>query len=90
LHAKVLLADKSRAVVGSINLTSSSLDERRELAIQLSDPDVIDRLVTVVHHDWQSSHPLDLSERAVLADLERHPRNGGLAKMTSLSTGHAE
>jgi phosphatidylserine/phosphatidylglycerophosphate/cardiolipin synthase-like enzyme len=90
LHAKVLLADKSRAVVGSINLTSSSLDERRELAIQLSDPDVVGRLVTVVHDDWQNSHPLDLSDRAVLADLEQHPRNGGLAKIAPLSAKHVD
>jgi cardiolipin synthase len=91
LHAKVLLADKSRAVVGSINLTSSSFDERRELAIHLSDPNVVERLVTVIHDDWQSSHELDLSERAVVSDLERHPRNGGLAKIVPpLSTNHSE
>ena len=38
LHAKMLLADKSRALIGSINLSASSFDDRRELAIQLSDP----------------------------------------------------
>jgi phosphatidylserine/phosphatidylglycerophosphate/cardiolipin synthase-like enzyme len=86
LHAKVLLADKSRAVVGSINLTSSSLDERRELALHLSDPEVVDRLVTVVHDDWRNSHALDLSDQAVLSDLERHPKNGGLAKIAPLDT----
>jgi phosphatidylserine/phosphatidylglycerophosphate/cardiolipin synthase-like enzyme len=81
LHAKVLLADKSRAIIGSINLTSSSFDERRELAIHLSDPDVVGQLATVVHHDWESAHSLDLSEDAVLSDLEHHARNGELAKI---------
>ncbi|MBZ5622696.1 MAG: phospholipase [Acidobacteriia bacterium] len=90
LHAKVLVADKARAVVGSINLTSSSFDDRRELAIQLNDPDVVDRLVKVVHDDWRNSHVLDLSDRAVLADLERHPKNGGLARMSPLTTNHAD
>jgi len=91
LHSKVLLADKSRAVVGSINLTSTSFDDRRELAIQLNDPDVVDRLVKVIHDDWQNSHALDLSDRAVLSDLERHPKNGGLAKITPpVTTNQAE
>ncbi|MGA2113175.1 MAG: phospholipase D-like domain-containing protein [Bryobacteraceae bacterium] len=86
LHAKVLLADRSQMVVGSINLTSSSFDERRELAIQLSDSDVVDRLSKVVHDDWRRSDELDLSERAVLSDLERHPKNGGLAKIAPVGT----
>jgi phosphatidylserine/phosphatidylglycerophosphate/cardiolipin synthase-like enzyme len=90
LHAKMLVADKSRAIVGSINLTSTSFDDRRELALQLSDPDVVDRLVKVVHDDWRSSHPLDLSDRAVLSDLERHPKNGGLAKITPVATNRAD
>jgi phosphatidylserine/phosphatidylglycerophosphate/cardiolipin synthase-like enzyme len=90
LHSKVLLADKSRAIVGSINLTSISFDERRELAIQLSDPEVVDRLSKVVHDDWRSSHALDLSDRAILSDLERHPKNGGLAKIAPIATNHAD
>ena len=81
LHAKVLVADKARAVVGSINLTSSSFDDRRELAMQLNDPQVVERLANIVHNDWRRSHALDLSDRAVLADLESHPKNGGLAKI---------
>lgn len=90
LHAKALLADKSRAVVGSINLTTTSFDDRRELAIQSSDPDIVDRLVKVVHDDWRSSHELDLSDSAVLADLERHPKNGGLARIASQATNHVD
>ena len=66
LHAKVMLADKSRAIVGSINLTSSSFDERRELALQLDDPDVVTRLSKVVHDDWRRSDALDLSDRGAL------------------------
>jgi cardiolipin synthase len=33
LHAKMLLADGLKAIVGSINLTPGSFDSRRELAI---------------------------------------------------------
>jgi hypothetical protein len=31
---------------------------------------VIERLHTVVHHDWENSHPLDLSDEGLQADLE--------------------
>jgi cardiolipin synthase len=86
LHAKMLLADKSRAVIGSINLTSSSFDDRRELAIHSDDPAVLRRLVKIVHDDWRNSHALDLSDRAVLSDLKRHPQHGGLARIASLAT----
>jgi cardiolipin synthase len=90
LHAKVLLADKARAIVGSINLTSSSFDERRELAIQVNDRNVVGRLVNVVHDDWRNSHVLDLSNRAVLSDLARHPKNGGLAKIAPIAINQAD
>lgn len=85
LLAKVLLADKARAVLGSINLTTSSFDERRELAIHVKDPDVVSGLAKVLHDDWRNSYALDLSDRAVLSDLARHPKNGGLEKLATLA-----
>jgi cardiolipin synthase A/B len=70
LHAKVLLADGVAAMVGSINLTPGSFDERRELAIVVRDDDVVEQLEKIVHHDWNHSHPLDLSDEGLLSDLE--------------------
>jgi phosphatidylserine/phosphatidylglycerophosphate/cardiolipin synthase-like enzyme len=70
LHGKTLLADGVSAIVGSINLTRGSLDDRRELAIEVRDDHVVERLQKVAHHDWTHSHPLDLSDEALLADLE--------------------
>jgi cardiolipin synthase A/B len=70
LHGKILLADGVRAVVGSINLAPGSFDSRRELAIEVRDDEVVSRLQKVVHHDWKHSHPLDLSDAGLLADLE--------------------
>jgi len=69
LHAKLLFSDGLRAVVGSINLAPGSFDSRRELAIEVDDDDIVDRLHKVVHHDWENSHPLDLSDEGLLADL---------------------
>jgi len=70
LHGKMLLADNVAAIVGSINFASGSLDGRRELAIEVRDDDVVDRLHKVARHDWDHSHPLDLSDEGLLADLE--------------------
>ena len=84
LHAKMLLADKSRAIVGSINLTPGSFDKRRELAIRLKKSDALDRLVKIVQEDWEKSHPIDLSDEALLSDLQKHPKFGGLSRISSL------
>ena len=70
LHGKMLLADGLRAIVGSINLAPGSFDSRRELAIEVRDDEVVSRLHKVVQHDWKHSHPLDLSDAGLLADLE--------------------
>ena len=70
LHGKMLLADGVAAIVGSINFAAGSFDDRRELAIEGRDDDIIDRLYRTAHHDWEHSHPLDLSDAGLLSDLE--------------------
>jgi phosphatidylserine/phosphatidylglycerophosphate/cardiolipin synthase-like enzyme len=76
LHGKMLLADGCRAIVGSINLTPGSFDHRRELAIEVHDPEVIDRLKKIAHLDWENSHTLDLSDEGLLDDLDNHGVGG--------------
>ena len=70
LHGKMLLADGVVAIVGSINLAPGSFDSRRELAIEVRDDDVVDRLHQIAKRDWENSHPLDLSDEGLMADLE--------------------
>jgi cardiolipin synthase A/B len=72
LHAKMLLIDESRVIVGSINLAPGSFDSRRELAIEVSDDAVVERMVKIVKHDWKHSRPLDLTDEGLLAELEQH------------------
>ena len=72
LHAKMLLADHARAIIGSINLAPGSFDSRRELAIEVDDEHVINRLAKIVHHDWEHSHPLDLTDEGLLAEFKDH------------------
>ncbi|HMF09453.1 MAG TPA: phospholipase D-like domain-containing protein, partial [Thermoanaerobaculia bacterium] len=85
LHGKMLLSDDTAAIVGSINLAPGSFDSRRELAIEVRDPDVVERLRKTAHHDWKHSHPLDLSDQGLMADLE--DRQAGAVDRLALGTG---
>jgi cardiolipin synthase A/B len=69
LHAKLLFADDLKAIIGSINLAPGSFDSRRELAIEVHDEHIANRLKDVVQKDWDHSHPLDLTDEGLLKDL---------------------
>jgi phosphatidylserine/phosphatidylglycerophosphate/cardiolipin synthase-like enzyme len=71
LHAKMILADGERAVVGSINLAPGSFDARRELALEIDSHHVVDRLNKVARHDWENSSAIDLTDDGLRADLEK-------------------
>ena len=75
LHGKILLADDARAIVGSINLAPGSFDSRRELAIEVDDEHVVKRLSKIAHHDWEHSHPIDLTDEGLLKEFEKHKMN---------------
>ena len=88
LHGKMMLADGVSALVGSINFAAGSLDGRRELAIEVRDEVVVERLHKVAHHDWEHSHPMDLSDEGLLADLE--DRIEGSAEQLALNADGSE
>jgi len=83
LHGKMFLADGCRAIIGSINLTQGSFDDRRELAIEVHDSEVIERLEAIAHYDWKNSHPLDLTDEGLFDDLEN--RGGGGSEKLALN-----
>lgn len=89
LHAKMLLADRSRAIVGSINLTPGSFDKRRELSIRVKDGEIVARLAEIVRDDWKNSRALDLSDRGVKLDLENHAELDGVARVGVIATDAA-
>lgn len=60
IHAKLIIADRARAYVGSVNLTTQSLDQNRELGILVSAPEILDRLETTFEKDWQKSLDTDI------------------------------
>jgi cardiolipin synthase len=72
LHGKMLFADGTRMIVGSINLAPGSFDNRRELAIEVRDDEPIERMRKIAHHDWKHSQPLDLTDEGLEAHLQQH------------------
>ena len=71
LHAKMILADDQRAIVGSINLSPGSFDGRRELAVETDAHHVVRRLSEAAQTDWTNSHKLDLTDAGLLKDLRK-------------------
>ena len=55
-HAKLLLADRKHALLGSMNIDRSAFDLRRELGTTIQDPAIVTRLEQVFEHDWSRSH----------------------------------
>jgi phosphatidylserine/phosphatidylglycerophosphate/cardiolipin synthase-like enzyme len=68
VHAKLIIVDNQRALVGSMNIDRSAFDLRRELGIMTEDPAIVGRLKEVFDSDWETSHhyeapdPLDPSQ----------------------------
>jgi phosphatidylserine/phosphatidylglycerophosphate/cardiolipin synthase-like enzyme len=68
VHAKLIIVDNERALVGSMNIDRSAFDLRRELGITVTDPAVVTRLKLVFDFDWELSHhyeppdPLDSAQ----------------------------
>lgn len=56
VHAKLLLVDDERVLVGSMNIDRSAFDLRRELGVIIDDPAVVGRLGEVFSTDWKAAH----------------------------------
>ena len=50
----------------------------------MKDREILKKLCSVVHHDWKKSRELDLSDRGVQLDLEKHSRESGMARVGSV------
>ena len=53
VHAKIFSADGALAFVGSVNITTTSLDLNRELGILVSDGNALRRLARTFQGDWE-------------------------------------
>jgi cardiolipin synthase A/B len=70
VHGKLLFADESRAIIGSINLAPGSFDSRRELAIETTKGHLMEKIHDILRADWTMSKPMDLSDRGLLEELK--------------------
>lgn len=56
-HAKLMVADTQKAYIGSINLTTQSMDENREVGILLSQQDIVNNVEEDFSQDWDKASP---------------------------------
>lgn len=58
MHAKMILEDNMQAYVGSVNLTTQSMDDNREVGIIISQSNSIQDLSSDFEEDWSLANPL--------------------------------
>lgn len=71
VHAKLLIVDGERALVGSMNIDRRAFDQRRELGITVTEPAVVARLKSVFEDDWRLSHPYARRIRSTPRSISR-------------------
>jgi phosphatidylserine/phosphatidylglycerophosphate/cardiolipin synthase-like enzyme len=52
VHGKAIVADAARLYVGSVNLTTASLDQNREFGLRLDDAALAARVAATIAGDW--------------------------------------
>lgn len=57
MHAKLILVDDAQAYVGSVNLSTQSMDENRELGVILTEQNILQSLATTFQTDWGKGKP---------------------------------
>lgn len=76
LHAKMMIADGHRAMVGSMNIDKDAYDVRRELGIVLSDGALVKALSKTFEADWhearkwEAPNPLHCDLEAIAASAK--------------------
>lgn len=65
LHAKLVVVDGQAAYVGSVNLSTNSMDHNRELGVILRDKVIVSQLASTADQDWgQSQLPSSMIDLA--------------------------
>jgi len=70
VRAEMMVADRARAIVGSISLATGSLDARRELAIEVSETGLVRRLDAIWRGDWAVARKIDLGDESLLREQD--------------------
>jgi len=79
LHAKLMVADSKRAIVGSQNIDRVAFDFRRELGVVVSARETVQRLLDTFVKDWDSAKPYAVPDpmEPLAHDPEEHPPDPG-------------
>ena len=75
-HAKLLLADGERAMLGSMNIDTQAYDQRRELGVVFDDPAAVKHLKNRFTSDWHEAKrykPDDPLDRDLPALISKRP-----------------
>ena len=72
MHAKLMIADRERALVGSMNIDRSAFDLRRELAIISTDHRAVRVLRAVFDFDWTLSDRYHVPDPLLAFAHEEH------------------
>jgi cardiolipin synthase len=64
IHAKVMIIDQTRAVLGSINMTRQSINDNRELAIITEDANIIHQLNQTFDNDLRHTTTIEVAPAA--------------------------
>jgi cardiolipin synthase len=74
MHAKCVVVDASKALIGSMNLRAVSLDRRREVGVFVDDPKALVQLEHVFDLDWNAkSSEVPSAKRGITAVLDEPP-----------------
>lgn len=57
IHAKTLIVDNGVALIGSQNYTATSLDNNREVGIEIDERQLVGRCIAVFERDWNRAEP---------------------------------
>lgn len=55
-HSKLIMIDRSIAIVGSHNLSNTSLKKNREISVMIIDQKIINTLTNIFFYDWNLAY----------------------------------
>lgn len=60
LHAKAIVVDGRTLYLGSVNMTTNSMDNNRELGLVIQTPELVATVARTIEKDWAGGHDVSL------------------------------
>jgi cardiolipin synthase A/B len=74
LHARVIIQDGRRAFLGSQSLRRLELDERREVGVIITDPQIVRQLVSTFESDWSETDSGKKADKELEEEKEKEQK----------------